>query len=188
MDMDPALRSTQHPRQLLAQRERVLGGGPDLDLLAAHIRDRDERLQMEVIHPGEGEGVLEDVVAVVPDGVRAGLVPELVTDVGPRPELTGGACSVRRDDAGRCLFEQLRGVGCESGLDVGDGRQRLVRHLDQLQRVQRHRLGLGGDGRHHIARVPHPVQGDDRLVLDEVAVGGVESVELVAGQHGVHAR
>lgn len=119
VDADAALVRGEDAGQFLAEREGVLGGAPQLDAVAPDVGDGDEGLQVEVVHPGEGEGVLEDVVAPLPDLFGAGGVPELVADVRAWPQVTTGPGAVRRDDArGLVAGEEFGGVFGEGGRDV----------------------------------------------------------------------
>ncbi len=85
--------------------------------------------------------------------------------------------------------EQFRRIGGEGGGDRRHRGQRFDLHLDR-------RAGgsglpftrLGGDGGEDVTLVANAVDGDDRLILDKIAVerdgaGG----NVVARQHRMHA-
>ena len=91
----------------------------------------------------------------------------------------------RRDGAVlRPAVVHQRGVGGETGLDVGDRRQRFVLDDDGVHRP----LGRGridcGDGGDDLAFEPDDVAGEERAVLDEPAVPHIGNI--VGGQHGEH--
>ena len=163
-----------------------------------------------LLAPVEGEHVGEHMVTAVECRGVAGLVPEAVADVAARPGAAARALAVGRGHGQRWLGKQLGRLGCEGIVEVGHSGQRFVFHLHQRQRTGRVELGVGSHGHHRVADAAHPVQSQDRLVLDEVpvavrrhqramsAVGrccvscckafaAVGAQQVEAGEHSAHA-
>ena len=166
----------------MADGERALGRGVDLD--AARLidaRDDDVRLHRHVLHLRHGEGVLDDVAALLE---RARVVAfahlEVVADVGARggrdPRLDRVLAHVRVDER-RALLDAV-----EHAEHCGQG---LVIDLDERGGFGGGLGRLGGDGGHRVAHEAHAVDGEDGLVLQVDA--GVQR-EIAAGDHGAHAR
>ena len=184
-DADTVLGQLEHPAQFLAEREGILTAGRHFDPVAVQpLGDRGEGFQVEMLHAGEVKGVFENMVAGLEDVRRTGLVVEPVAHVGPGAKLGRGAGAIGRDDPHGRLFEQFgRAVG-ECVFDRGDRRKFFVLDLDQAQRRIGDGLGFGGDRRHRVALVPHLIQRDDGLILDEIAVGRCDIIaNRVAGQN-----
>ena len=80
-----------------------------------------------------------------------------------------------------------RRAGRQRLLERGDGGQRLVVDLDQLERLARPRLVLGDHRGHRLALVAHHVDGEDGPVAERGAEVRVAPVEVGAGDHGVDA-
>ena len=126
---------------------------------------------MEMMHAREVEHVLEDMIAPVEGVRRAGLVGEAVADILARPQFARRALPVFRHDADGRLLEQFRRVRVRRAFEIGDDGQRLVLDPDRGERPVGRAFVLRGDGGDDIAFVAHLVGRDDRLVLDEIAVG-----------------
>jgi hypothetical protein len=117
-------------------------------------------LQVEVVLGAVGEGGLDHV-----RGARQGLL-----DVATR-------------DGVRLGQEALGLAGLR---DREDGRQGLVAHVDQRERLARHLDRLGDDEGDGLAVVVHLVGGQDRLVVHDGADVHVAG-DVVGEQHGLHA-
>ena len=72
-------------------------------------------------------------------------------------------------------------------LGVRDGRQRLVRHVDQLERGGRDVLAHRGHARHGVTHEPHLVDRQGVLVLAH-RQDAERDRQVPSGQHGFHAR
>ena len=81
---------------------------------------------------------------------------------------------------------QPRRAWLERGHGIGDRLEHLVVHDDLARREPGHLGVVGGDQRDRLARVPHQVGGEHRLVgvLEPV---GVLARNVIAGQDGIDA-
>ena len=181
-----AFRDAEDPGELLPELERHLAAGPHVQPVGGRDRDADERLQVHVLHAGEGEGVGEHVVAFVPRVRLTHGVPVFEADVTGRPEASARSRPVVRHHAGWGLGKQLGRTRTEGLLDRGDDRQDLVLDFQQVQGGKRGPFVDGGHRGHDVTDVADRVQRDDRLVLDQRAIGRRQIAEPVAGEHGGH--
>ena len=62
-------------------------------------------------------------------------------------------------DVSAALFDDERAVGLQGSFSIDDRRQRLVGHVDQLQRVLRYVPADGGDSGHRFAHEADLVRG-----------------------------
>ncbi len=100
-------------------------------------------------------------------------------DVAVAPELLVGLVGLP------VLVDQRR-ILRERGLDVADGRQRLVLDLDCSGGLGGDLRSQGGDRRDDVALEAHPLLGEQAAILGEVAVEHVRHV--LVGDDGEHAR
>ena len=139
-DPDLVLRQAGDERVHRAVRVRRLGGRPDGQLAAdrVHVGDRAAGLQRRRVHPG-----VEDVLGDDHLGVGEHLVGlRLVAGLPVEDVVAGAAVLVVADD---------RGVRVERAAGVDDRGQRVVLHLDELDRVARRVVVLGDDERDLLA-------------------------------------
>ena len=80
------------------------------------------------------------------------------------------------------------GVGGEGAGRAGGGGQVVVVDPHQLGRVASLMGGLGHHHRHRLAVVADLVDGQDRVVTNDVAEAAAEVAEVVGGDHRDHAR
>ena len=131
----------------------------------------------------EVEAVFENMICLVEcRGLSSGEV-ETEANVLFRIPLRAGAGAVARHNAHRRYLEQRRRVWRQRFFDGCDLGQRRVFDLYAFERSDCTCLVLGGDGGNDIADVANLVERDDRLVLDKIAIGRVEPLKVVAGQH-----
>ena len=70
-----------------------------------------------------------------------------------------------------------RSIGSQRGNGIGDCRQVLIRHVDQVERLQGGDLVHGGHGRHGLPDIAHFVEGKKALVLHgTVAEAGIGDI------------
>ena len=167
---------------------RRLGGVPERQSLVAPAGDNNVRLHRHVLDGRAVEGVLDDDLGLGEAGVDVALaLDELVDDVGAlEARLSGEDVGAAAGQRARPLVKDGR-ARLERGLDVEYGRQHLVLHLDQVQRLFRGGIVGRGNGRHDVTHVAHLVQRHRRLIADEQAERGIHVVaaeDVVAGQDG----
>ena len=155
----------QNPGDVLPHQEGLLGRTPYLDS-AARVRARARRLhlQIEVIDGGRRVFVLDDDVRL----------PETLLDV-PFPYLRLVEHVPAGEDDLRALFHRLARAGDDGQGPVFDPYQPR-RRLGRLGRLRR-------DEGDHLARVAHPLMGDDG---HGPVVGGDAGVvrQVVSREHG----
>ena len=70
-----------------------------------------------------------------------------------------------------------RSIGAQRGNGIGDCRQVLIRHVDQVERLQSRDLVHRGHGRHRLPDIAHLVEGKKALVLHgTVAEAGIGDI------------
>ena len=167
----------------VADGERRLGAGPDRDLVAClPLHDHHMGLQRHVLHRGVGVLALDD-----PLGLGEPLLDVALADLLHVGEVRSRLRAEDRLDVAVAaeLGVDQRRIRLEGDHRVEHRCQDLVLDVDQLDGLGRDLRALGGDRGDRLAEVAHHVLGEDVLV-DDVEADLV--VELVAGEHGVHAR
>ena len=168
-DPDPLLRDLEDPREVLAQVERRLRPGPDLEPVAVPAGDGRVRLHVRVVGGRGAERLLDDDVRLGEARVDVAVADrERVADVRARLRAKR---EVRGRAAGdRVLLVDERRAGLR-GLDrVEDGGQLLVVDLDERGCLLGLALGLCGDGCDGIADEAGAVDREHGRVLDLAAV------------------
>ena len=165
-DPDAVERDLERARDLAAHAEDVLRGVPDRQLVAVPVRDRPVRLHAVVEH------------------VR-GLDRELDRDVrlGEAPRDVAALVRVRSAAQQRAVRVDPDRARSQRRLGVDHVGQRLVLHLDQVQRVARLVRGFGDHERDLVADVPQ-----FRIEQPAPAVVPRQLRRVGRGQHQAHAR
>ena len=79
-----------------------------------------------------------------------------------------------------------RGIGPQCGEGIGDRRQVLISHVDQLERLQRGDFVHCRHRRHRLPDIADFVAGQNAFVLHRpVAKAGIR--DILPGDHGPHA-
>jgi hypothetical protein len=185
-DPDAVGGDPEDARQLLAQVERRLCAGEDLEPVAFPACDARVRLHRGVLRRGRAVRLLDDDVCGRPGGGDVPVVKlEAVAYVRSRqrshPEVRGAA----RGESDLVVHERRARSGRFD--HVEDGRQLAVVDQDESGRLLRVACSLGGDGRDDIADVAHPVEREHGLVLDLHAVAR-ESTDVVREQRDASGR
>ena len=173
-DPDVLLRQARDQREHGADRVRGLGRHVDRHLAGAHVHvgEAAARLQRRRMHAGV-VGVQRD------DRLSSGerRVGRVLVAVLPVVDVVIGLPFLLVADHGRAGFHRL--------LRRDDGRQRVVVHVDQLERVDRRVGVLGDDRRDLLSLEPHLVGGQDRLCVagERRHPGQVVLGHQLAGDH-----
>jgi len=129
------------------------------------------------------QGVSEELVLEHQVGFPEGTRDVAVGVAGHRVDVGVGDNLVRATRVGVEVGVDERDAGRQGGPRVEDGGELLVLHGDEVPGFLGLALGVGRDGRHRLPRVAHPIEGQERLVLDGSAEG---EGEVAAGHHRPH--
>ncbi len=170
----------------------------------AHMRDRDvERLRERAVH------VVRRLRArpkhQLPVGIE-GRQGSMLFERQVRTARVGEGIVEDEIGVGECLFDvaeaqrhalvdvsfvavivNSRRVGGQGLLDPGNGRERLVVHLDQVHGLGRRLFIDSHDGCYRVADEPHAVDGQGVLILAD-RQDPVRNRQIASGQNEMHAR
>ena len=185
-DLDPhrGQRQREHPGQLLAHHQRVLGGGDHMQGAGLPVGQGVVGLHGVAVDDGELGGGLDHGGGSGEGGL--GVAPQQIVAVGD--VVGGGGRSHAQELPARLDIALLvdEHVGGEGAGRVGEGGQVVVVDPHQRGRVGGLMLSLGHHHRHRLAVIADLAFGQDGVIGNYVAEAAAEFAEVVGGDHGDH--
>ncbi len=187
-DPDLGLRQAEDIRKLPADRRGILGRRVH-DQLPGRFPKRRCRvgLDVPVLDFGRGINILENLIGFFKSRIDIPVFYAVnAEDIAVRLEVKARlieailGLGARRMDNRRAGLHRLNGIE--------NRRQRLVLHLNQVERFLGDVPFFRSHSRDDVTDVSYPVDGHDRLVLHDRAKVGIHAFEVVTGQDSHDSR